>query len=139
MLRDPAAGRARRRRVTIPGLDDDSVPGVLPADMPPPGPSLGRFAEGGALLRAGVPFRLDLEAQSGDDRRAPLLHPEVFAAIRQGCEVLLGDTVRLRVERCGPGFAETTVLAGGPIGEGMRLRLAPPAPERPASTGPTPC
>jgi pyruvate kinase len=47
-----------------------------------------------------------------------LPHPEIFAALTAGTELLLDDgRIRLRVERFGPGFAETSVLAGGPLSD----------------------
>jgi pyruvate kinase len=55
---------------------------------------------------------------SGDYRRAPLPHPEIFAALQAGTDLLLDDgKLRLRVESHGADFAETTVIVGGPISD----------------------
>ncbi len=91
--------------------------GVL-LDLQGPKLRLGTFTGGGAKLEAGAPFRLDMDPASGDATRAPLLHPEIFAALQTGTELLLDDgKLRLRVERHGKDFAETTVVVGGPISD----------------------
>ena len=91
--------------------------GVL-LDLQGPKLRLGTFAGGKALLNAGASFRLDLNAAPGDGQRAPLLHPEIFAALKPGTDLLLDDgKLRLRVNACGPEFADTTVIIGGPISD----------------------
>ncbi|HEV7912293.1 MAG TPA: pyruvate kinase [Albitalea sp.] len=91
--------------------------GVL-LDLQGPKLRLGTFTGGKAQLLAGAPFRLDMDRTAGDATRAPLLHPEIFAALRTGTDLLLDDgKLRLRVERHGADFAETTVLVGGPISD----------------------
>ena len=91
--------------------------GVL-LDLQGPKLRLGTFTGGRALLEVGAGFRLDMDKTAGDTRRAPLMHPEIFAALQQGTELLLDDgKLRLRVDRHGADFAETTVLVGGPISD----------------------
>jgi pyruvate kinase len=91
--------------------------GVL-LDLQGPKLRLGTFNGGKAQLDAGAHFRLDMDKTSGDATRAPLLHPEIFAALRTGTELLLDDgKLRLRVEAHGADFAETTVVVGGPISD----------------------
>jgi pyruvate kinase len=91
--------------------------GVM-ADLQGPKLRLGTFAAGRIRLASGGRFRLDLDPTPGDLARAPLLHPEIFAAIEPGTEILLNDgTVRLKVEACGEDFAETAVLAGGELSD----------------------
>ena len=91
--------------------------GVL-LDLQGPKLRLGAFAGGKALLAAGARFRLDMDPTSGDATRAPLLHPEIFAALRTGTELLLDDgKLRLRVDGHGDDFAETTVINGGSISD----------------------
>ena len=52
------------------------------------------------------------------DKRAPLPHPEVFAALEPGTELLLDDgNIRLKVESCGKDFAETVVVTGGDLSD----------------------
>lgn len=91
--------------------------GVL-LDLQGPKLRLGTFEGGRAQLDAGSRFRLDMDPTSGNARRAPLLHPEIFAALQVGTDLLLDDgKLRLRVDSFGPDFAETTVLVGGPISD----------------------
>ena len=87
-------------------------------DLQGPKLRLGTFAGGRAQLDAGARFRLDMDKTAGDARRAPLMHPEIFAALQTGTELLLDDgKLRLRVDEHGADFAETTVLVGGPISD----------------------
>ena len=91
--------------------------GVL-ADMQGPKLRVGTFAAGPVTLVAGSPFRLDLTNTPGDATRAYLPHPEIFAALKPGANLLLDDgKMRLRVTRCSGDFAETEVLVGGVLSE----------------------
>ena len=87
--------------------------GVL-MDLQGPKLRVGALAGGKALLETGARFRLDLDSHDGDRTRARLPHPEIFAALHPGAELLLDDgKLRLRVDACGPDHAETTVQVGG--------------------------
>lgn len=87
-------------------------------DLQGPKLRVGRFADGPATLVAGNAFRLDLDAKPGTAKRAPLPHPEIFAALKAGTDLLLDDgKIRLRVQACGADFADTTVIAGGILSE----------------------
>ncbi|CAA7613990.1 pyruvate kinase [Magnetospirillum sp. UT-4] len=89
--------------------------GVL-ADLQGPKLRVGNFAAGRVQLETGASFRLDLSPELGTAERAPLPHPEVFAALTAGTDLLLDDgKLRLRVERRGPDFAETLVMVGGEL------------------------
>src|SRR3954447_748839 len=89
--------------------------GIL-ADMQGPKLRLGNFAEGRVELGAGEHFWLDLADSPGDQNRAPLPHPEIFAAVEPGTELLIDDgKVRLRVLDCGADFADTECLVGGAL------------------------
>ncbi|HEY1392634.1 MAG TPA: pyruvate kinase, partial [Methylibium sp.] len=91
--------------------------GIL-ADLQGPKLRVGTFANGPVMLAEGKAFRLDLDPAPGDAQRAGLPHPEIFAALVPGAELLLDDgRLRLVVERCGPEFAETRVLVGGKLSE----------------------
>jgi pyruvate kinase len=91
--------------------------GIL-ADLQGPKLRLGAFAEGPIELTAGARFHLDLDRQAGDERRAPLPHPEIFEALQPGTELLLDDgRVRLEVEACGSSFADTRCLVGGTLSD----------------------
>ncbi len=87
-------------------------------DLQGPKLRIGQLKGGQIELEAGAAFRLDLRDEPGDTARAPLLHPEVFAALEDGTLLLLDDgKLRLEVQACGPDFAETLVLAGGPLSD----------------------
>jgi pyruvate kinase len=87
-------------------------------DLQGPKLRVGRFADGPVTLTEGARFRLDLDATPGDSTRAPLPHPEIFAALQVGHDLLLDDgKLRLRVLACGADFAETEVIAGGVLSE----------------------
>lgn len=91
--------------------------GIL-MDLQGPKLRIGTLAKGKVHLAQGSAFRLDLDPTPGDETRAPLLHPEIFAALEEGTELLIDDgKVRLRVERFGADFADTVVLVAGPISD----------------------
>ncbi len=110
--------------------------GIL-MDLQGPKLRVGRIAGGKAVLAAGQSFRLDLDPAEGDAARANLPHPEIFAALEDGTDLLLDDgKLRLRVDRHGPDFAETTVLVGGPLSDrkgvnvpGVILPISPLTPK----------
>lgn len=86
------------------------------ADLQGPKLRVGDFEGGRARLENGAAFRLDMDEALGTAARAPLHHPEVFAALKPGSELLIDDgRLRLAVESCGPDFAETRVVVGGEI------------------------
>jgi pyruvate kinase len=91
--------------------------GVM-ADLQGPKLRVGTFADGKVKLAEGKRFRLDLAKTPGDARRASLPHPEIFAALGPGTELLLDDgNIRLKVESCGKDFAETVVAVGGELSD----------------------
>ena len=88
-------------------------------DLQGPKLRLGQFAEGAIKLAEGDAFRLDLESdRPGDRSRVAMPHPEVFKALSAQSSLLIDDgRVRLVVEKCGPDFAETRVVAGGALSD----------------------
>ena len=91
--------------------------GVL-IDLQGPKLRIGTFAAGPISLVTGGRLRLDLSGEPGNPERAPLPHPEIFAALAPGVQLLLDDgKIRLEVEECGPDFALTRVIAGGRLSE----------------------
>ena len=91
-------------------------PIAILADLQGPKLRVGVFAGDSEELAEGAPFRLDLDPAEGDARRVTLPHPEIFEALTPGATLLVNDgKIRLRVEDCGPDFAECTVVAGGTI------------------------
>ncbi|MDB5969320.1 MAG: pyruvate kinase [Hydrocarboniphaga sp.] len=91
--------------------------GVL-MDLQGPKLRVGTFADGPVTLAGGAGFRLDLDTRPGDVNRVCLPHPEIFAALEPGTELLLDDgKISLRVTRCGSDFAQTQVMVGGVLSE----------------------
>ncbi|HUD51262.1 pyruvate kinase [Parvibaculum sp.] len=87
--------------------------GIL-ADLQGPKLRVGEIENGSVMLVPGDSFRLDLDKTPGTKTRAPLPHPEIFAAVSEGNNLLLDDgKIRLRVTRAGADFAETEVVVGG--------------------------
>src|SRR5829696_8463224 len=80
----------------------------LLVDLQGPKLRVGAFAAGRVTLETGSGFGLDLDGGPGDERRVGLPHPEIFEALSPGVQLLLDDgKVRLEVESCGPGRAQT--------------------------------
>jgi pyruvate kinase len=97
--------------------------GVI-ADLQGPKLRVGTFAAGEVELETGSSFRLDMDERPGDATRAPLPHPEIFAGLAVGQDVLINDgRVRLRVEEAGADFALTKVITGGPVGDRKGVNL----------------
>jgi pyruvate kinase len=91
--------------------------GVI-ADLQGPKLRVGAFKDGEVELETGAAFRLDMDERPGDAKRAPLPHPEIFASLVPGQDLLINDgRVRLRVAEAGKDFAETRVVTGGPVGD----------------------
>ena len=85
-------------------------------DLQGPKLRVGTFEDDKVELVAGEKFRLDLEDKPGTVKRVTLPHVEIFQAIDKGTELLLDDgKIRLAVEKVGKDFAETRVVAGGPL------------------------
>ncbi|WP_134725190.1 pyruvate kinase [Paracoccus luteus] len=86
------------------------------ADLQGPKLRVGVFAAGAHELDEGDAFRFDLDPAPGDGTRVQLPHPEIFAALSPGSRLLVNDgKIRLRVDACGPDFADCVVTAGGTI------------------------
>lgn len=92
--------------------------GVL-LDLQGPKLRVGTFKEGPVRLIEGATFRLDLDKSTpGDATRVSMPHPEIFAALRPGVDLLLDDgRLRLCVEEAGLDFAVTRVVTSGILSE----------------------
>jgi pyruvate kinase len=87
--------------------------GIL-MDMQGPKLRVGAIAGGSVELKTGGSYRFDLDEAKGDAKRAQLPHPEIFAAVQAGTNLLVDDgRLRLRVKSYGKDFAECDVLVGG--------------------------
>jgi pyruvate kinase len=93
-------------------------PIAILGDLQGPKLRVGTFVGGGVTLVPGKTFRLDLNPEPGNETRANLPHPEIFAALVEGATLLLDDgKMALKVEQFGPDFAMTRVLVGGKLTE----------------------
>ena len=89
--------------------------GIL-ADLQGPKLRIGTFAEKEIMLEAGANFRFDMDDTPGTLDRVCLPHPEIFAAVKPGDQLLLNDG-RLRVEitSVAEKSMETRVIYGGAL------------------------
>ena len=110
-------GEIARRHANIRKVEADTGrPICILADLQGPKLRVGTFANGSEELVEGQKFRLDLATAEGDAKRVNLPHREIFAALVPGASLLVNDgKIRLRVDACGPDFADCTVVVGGTI------------------------
>ena len=95
--------------------DTGGTIGIL-ADLQGPKLRVGVFAQESEELVEGASFRLDLDPTEGTASRVCLPHPEIFAALEPKASLLVNDgKIRLKVDDCGPDYANCTVVAGGTI------------------------
>ncbi|MEM8591631.1 MAG: pyruvate kinase [Pseudomonadota bacterium] len=95
---------------------DVGSPIAILADLQGPKLRVGEFKNGEEELENGASFRMDLSDKQGDAKRVQLPHPEIFQALEAGATLLVNDgKIRLKVDACGPDFADCTVVAGGTI------------------------
>ena len=107
---------AERHRIIRQIEEDLNSPIAILADLQGPKLRVGTFANGEEELIEGAAFRLDLDEAEGDTSRVCLPHPEIFAALEPGADLLVNDgKIRLRVTACGPDFADCEVVIGGTI------------------------
>jgi pyruvate kinase len=94
--------------------DLDRPIGVL-VDLQGPKLRVGTFKDGGVELKAGQSFRFDLDSKKpGDEKRAPLPHPEILDAVEPGSNLLLDDgRIRVVVKKEGKDCIDCEVLTGG--------------------------
>jgi len=94
--------------------DLDRPIGVL-VDLQGPKLRVGTFKDGGVDLTAGQSFRFDLDSKKpGDEKRAPLPHPEILEAVAPGSNLLLDDgRIRVVVKKEGKDCIDCEVVTGG--------------------------
>jgi pyruvate kinase len=98
--------------------DEDKRPIGILMDLQGPKLRVGTIAGGSVELKTGGTFRFDLDSAQGDAKRAQLPHPEIFAAVQAGTNLLVDDgRLRLRVKNSGKDFAECDILVGGKLSD----------------------
>jgi len=94
------------------------------ADLQGPKFRLGEFKGGRAEIEPGQRFRLDLDPAPGDGDRVCMPHPELFAALSPGAELLLDDgKVRLKVSDGDATSADTVVIQGKALSDHKGIAL----------------
>ncbi|MDF2097031.1 pyruvate kinase [Aquibaculum arenosum] len=109
----------RRNFNTLRALERDSGrPISILQDLQGPKLRVGRLEGGKVTLEKDSHFRLDLDETPGTAERAPLPHPEIFAALQEGATILLDDgRLYLEVIEAAADHAKTRVVVGGILGE----------------------
>jgi pyruvate kinase len=88
------------------------------ADLQGPKLRIGRIADGSIELAPGDTLRLDLDPAPGTRERVPLPHPEIFAALRPGVQLLVNDgKMHFEVQSASETSASVRVAIGGPLSE----------------------
>ncbi|MFT6084236.1 MAG: pyruvate kinase [Alphaproteobacteria bacterium] len=88
--------------------------GIL-LDLQGPKLRVGMMQEG-VVLQNGQEFNFDLNPEIGNAQRAPLLHPEIFAALVPGARLLINDgKISVKVLECTKEYAKTEVINGGAL------------------------
>jgi len=107
----------RARHEIVRGLEKTyGRPVSILADLQGPKIRLGTFAGDSAILKAGEQFVLDRDETPGDASRVYLPHPELFAAVAAGQNLLLDDgKIRLSIESNKDNRIVTRVAVGGKI------------------------
>src|ERR1700736_1242169 len=97
--------------------------GIL-ADLQGPKLRVGKFKSGPVTLRNGATFTLDADPAAGDETRAELPHPEIFAAAMPGHALLLDDgKVRLVATEVDKTHIVTRVEVGGRLSDRKGVSL----------------
>src|SRR5687768_5577721 len=99
-------------------------PTTVVVDLQGPKLRIGRFTDGGTVLKRGQAFVLDRDPAPGDAKRVQLPHPELFDAADKGVRLLIDDgKVVLRVSRAGKDRIETRVEVGGRVSDKKGLNI----------------
>lgn len=91
--------------------------GIL-LDLQGPKLRLGTIEGGKIKVSVGQQLTLDMSHEPGNASRVPLLHPEIFAAVKAGDHLLIDDgKVRLKVLACDGKSAKVEVLNDGVLSD----------------------
>ncbi|SMH62317.1 pyruvate kinase [Azospirillum agricola] len=93
-------------------------------DLQGPKIRIGTVRDGRLALIAGETVRLTPSGTEGGKGAIPLPHPEIFAAVLPGHDLLIDDgRIRLRVTGCGDDVIEALVVHGGIVGNRKGVNL----------------
>lgn len=91
--------------------------GIL-MDLQGPKLRIGRFAQGPVTLARGELFRFDLDPADGDGHRVSLPHPEIFAVVKPGHQLLIDDgKMRFSVVSASPTEIVAEALTAGTLSD----------------------
>jgi pyruvate kinase len=97
--------------------------GIL-LDLQGPKIRIGTLRDKKITVEAGETIRFVLSGSDGDRSAIPLPHPEIFAAVAPGHDLLVDDgRVRVRVTVLGGDFIEAKVIVGGAISNHKGVNL----------------
>ena len=97
--------------------------GIL-MDLQGPKIRVGVIRDGKLVIAKGEAIRFVLSGGEGDRMSIPLPHPEIFAAISPGHDLLIDDgRVRVRVTALGDDFIDAQVIVGGIISNRKGVNL----------------
>jgi pyruvate kinase len=97
--------------------------GIL-MDLQGPKIRVGTLRDKKINVRSGETIRFVRSGSEGDGRAIPLPHPEIFAALAPGHDVLIDDgRVRVRATRVGNDYIEAEVIIGGAISNHKGVNL----------------
>jgi pyruvate kinase len=97
--------------------------GIL-LDLQGPKIRVGTLRDGKIAVETGETIRFVLEGSAGDRTAIPLPHPEIFAAVAPGHDLLIDDgRVRVRVTGLGDDFIDAKVIVGGAISNNKGVNL----------------
>ncbi|VIO65128.1 Pyruvate kinase [Bradyrhizobium ivorense] len=97
--------------------------GIL-MDLQGPKIRVGTVRDGKLTVEAGETIRFVLSGSDGDRSAIPLPHPEIFAAVAPGHDLLIDDgRIRVRVSSLGSDFIEAKVIVGGVISNHKGVNL----------------
>jgi pyruvate kinase len=97
--------------------------GIL-QDLQGPKIRVGAIRDGRIEVKAGETIRFVLHGENGGPDAIPLPHPEIFAAVMPGHDLLIDDgRVRVRVRGLGPEHIDAEVITGGVISNRKGVNL----------------
>src|SRR5215831_18047966 len=97
--------------------------GIL-MDLQGPKIRVGTLRDGKIAVESGETIRFVLRGSAGDRQSIPLPHPEIFAAVAPGHDLLIDDgRVRVRVTGLGDDFIDAKVIVGGVISNHKGVNL----------------
>ena len=104
----------RKRVEIIRKLEKElGIPIGIVADLQGPKLRVGKFKDGQIALKKNMVFRMDLNAEEGDETRVNLPHPEIMKAVEKDDLLLMDDgKVRVQVVKKGKDYIEVKVIAG---------------------------